>query len=93
MRQAVAKVLLWVCASISACVANSSWARRPLRHSNFNLVLNKNDATSGFKADATFHKVAGLADGAWSSYKLYDFPNWYIRHANQALCMARHIHP
>ena len=49
------------------------------------VVLNPNDNTSTFKADATFYKVAGLADATWSSFRSYNFPSMYLRHANFVL--------
>lgn len=52
-----------------------------LRHSNFKLVVNKNDGTSVFKNDATFYKSAGLADSTWTSFKSFNFPDRYIRHS------------
>jgi hypothetical protein len=53
-----------------------------LRHRDFDLRLNPDDGTDLFKADATFKKVAGLADSSWSSFQSYNFPDRYIRHHN-----------
>ncbi|TDB74761.1 alpha-L-arabinofuranosidase [Micromonospora sp. KC723] len=56
-----------------------------LRHSNYALVLNTNDNTSVFKADATFYPVNGFADSSWTSYRSYNFPSRYIRHSSYVL--------
>lgn len=53
-----------------------------LRHSNYNIVLAQNDGNSIFKEDATFKKVAGLADRTWTSFQSYNYPDRYIRHSN-----------
>jgi hypothetical protein len=58
---------------------------RYLRHANYALVLNVNDGTSVFAADATFHRTAGLADAAWTSFRSHNFPDRYLRHANSVL--------
>jgi hypothetical protein len=56
-----------------------------LRHSNYALVLNADDGTSSFKADATFYKDAGFADSTWTSFRSYNYPTRYIRHYNYVL--------
>jgi hypothetical protein len=56
-----------------------------LRHSNFALVLNTNDNSTTFKADATFYPVAGFADSSWTSFRSYNYPDRYIRHSNFVL--------
>jgi len=56
-----------------------------LRHSYFSLVLNTNDNTSLFKADATFYPVTGFADSSWTSFRSYNYPTRYIRHFNYVL--------
>jgi hypothetical protein len=56
-----------------------------LRHYNYALVLNTNDNTSTFKADATFYKTAGFADSTWTSFRSYNFPDRYLRHSNYVL--------
>jgi non-reducing end alpha-L-arabinofuranosidase len=58
---------------------------RFLRHSNYVLGLAANDGSSGFAADATFYRTAGLADAGWTSFRSHNFPNHYIRHANYVL--------
>ena len=58
---------------------------RYLRHSYYELVLNTNDNTTVFKADATFYPVAGFADASWTSFRSYNYPTRYIRHANYVL--------
>jgi len=56
-----------------------------LRHSNFALVLNTNDNTATFRADATFTRVPGFADPSWTSFRSFNFPDRFIRHANFVL--------
>ncbi|MBD8660998.1 AbfB domain-containing protein [Frigoribacterium sp. CFBP 8754] len=56
-----------------------------LRHSNFSVVLNANDGSAGFAADATFKKVAGLSDPSWSSFQSYNYPTRYLRHRDFSL--------
>lgn len=56
-----------------------------LRHTNYDFALVKNDGTSTFAADATFHEVAGLADTAATSYQSYNHPDRYLRHYNYLL--------
>ncbi|MCZ8520282.1 MULTISPECIES: AbfB domain-containing protein [Paenibacillus] len=56
-----------------------------LRHSDYDFVLAKDDGTAAFKADATFKKVPGLKDAAWSSFQSYNFPARYIRHSGYLL--------
>lgn len=62
-----------------------SWPGYYLRHYNYDFVLAKNDGTSTFAADATFKKVAGLANSSWTSFQSYNFPTRYIRHYNYYL--------
>jgi hypothetical protein len=56
-----------------------------LRHANSVLVLNTNDNSALFKADATFHRVPGFADSSWASLRSYNFPDRYVRHAGYVL--------
>ena len=58
---------------------------RYLRHANYALVLNANDGTSAFQADATFHRVAGWADAGWTSLRSHNFPDRYVRHSGYVL--------
>lgn len=51
-----------------------------LRHRNYDFELAYHDGTTQFAADATFRKVAGLADSTWSSFESYSHPGHYIRH-------------
>ena len=37
------------------------------------------------QADATFKRVAGLADPSAASFQSYNFPDRYLRHANYLL--------
>ncbi|RPF37243.1 alpha-L-arabinofuranosidase B-like protein [Streptomyces sp. TLI_185] len=56
-----------------------------LRHKNFEVWLEKNDGTTAFASDATFHQRAGLADSAGISYESYNYAGRYIRHYNYLL--------
>ncbi|MEN3305932.1 MAG: hypothetical protein V7603_2134 [Micromonosporaceae bacterium] len=56
-----------------------------LRQSNFAVVLNTNDNSSTFKADATFYRTAGFADPSWTSFRSASNPTRYLRHANFVL--------
>lgn len=58
---------------------------RYLRHSNYAVVLNANDGTSTFAADATFYRAAGFADPGWTSFRSYNFPDRYLRHYSYVL--------
>ncbi|NRR29499.1 AbfB domain-containing protein [Oxalobacteraceae bacterium] len=51
-----------------------------LRHVNYDFVLAPYDGTPQFAADATFKKVAGLADASAASFQSYSVPTRYIRH-------------
>ncbi|MEU4407985.1 AbfB domain-containing protein [Streptosporangium sp. NPDC023963] len=54
-------------------------------HANYALRLDPSDNTPAFRADATFHRTAGLADGAWASFRSHNFPDRYIRHSGYVL--------
>ncbi len=56
-----------------------------LRHYNYDFMLAQYDNTGVFAQDATFKKVAGLANSSWTSFQSYNFPNRYIRHSNYML--------
>ncbi|MGW0803502.1 glycoside hydrolase family 43 protein [Nonomuraea sp. NPDC002799] len=56
-----------------------------LRHSGYALVLNTNDNSTAFKADATFYRASGLADSSWTSFRSYNYPDRYIRHSGYVL--------
>jgi hypothetical protein len=56
-----------------------------LRHFNYDFVLAANNGTATFAADATFRRVAGLADASWNSFQSYNFPDRYIRHSGYLL--------
>jgi hypothetical protein len=58
---------------------------RYLRHQNYALVLNVNDGTGLFAADATFYRAPGFADSSWTSFRSYNFPDRYVRHSNYVL--------
>jgi hypothetical protein len=52
-----------------------------LRHQNYQLYLNGNDNSSGFRSDATFCPQSGR-NGQGNSFASYNFPDRYIRHYN-----------
>ncbi len=56
-----------------------------LRHADSVVTLVQNDDTSGFAADATFHRDPGLADASWTSFRSAGQPDRYLRHANYLL--------
>jgi hypothetical protein len=56
-----------------------------LRHVNYDFQLVANDGTATFAADATFRRVAGLADAAATSFQSYNHTDRYIRHSNYLL--------
>ena len=58
---------------------------RYLRHWDYAVVLNANDGTATFAADATFHQVAGFADAGWTSFRSHNFPTRYLRHSGYVL--------
>ncbi|HEU4327697.1 MAG TPA: AbfB domain-containing protein, partial [Roseiflexaceae bacterium] len=61
---------------------------RYLRHRNGEIWLDANDGTSGFGADATWHRRAGLANSGWSSYESYNLPGQYMRHSNYLMFLG-----
>lgn len=55
--------------------------RRLRMHNRMGRIdLDPDDGSSVFRADATFHRVAGLADGGWSSFRSHNFPTHHLRH-------------
>ncbi|MCX5402390.1 glycoside hydrolase family 43 protein [Streptomyces sp. NBC_00102] len=56
-----------------------------LRHSSYSIVLNTNDGSAVFAADATFYPTAGLGDASAVSYRSYNNPTRYIRHSDYRL--------
>jgi hypothetical protein len=50
--------------------------------SNGEVWLGQNDGSSGFKNDATFRRVAGLADSNKNSYQMWTDSSRYLRHYN-----------
>jgi hypothetical protein len=56
-----------------------------LRHYGYDLVLAADDGTATFRADATFRRVAGLADSSAASFQSYNYPDRYLRHSNYLL--------
>ncbi|MDI1465360.1 AbfB domain-containing protein [Catellatospora sp. KI3] len=56
-----------------------------LRHYNYDFVLARNDGSTQFAADATFRRVAGLADASAASFQSYNFTSRYVRHYNYLL--------
>jgi hypothetical protein len=58
---------------------------RYLRHYDYVIRLDANDGTAAFRSDATFYRVAGLADSAWSSFRSANYPDRYLRHFDYLL--------
>ncbi|GAB7044963.1 glycoside hydrolase family 43 protein [Catenuloplanes indicus] len=56
-----------------------------LRHYGFDFQLAPGDGSATFAGDATFRRVAGLADASWSSFQSYNYPDRYLRHSNYLL--------
>ncbi|MFK3985760.1 glycoside hydrolase family 43 protein [Micromonospora sp. NPDC050397] len=56
-----------------------------LRHYGFDFRLEANDGTTTFAADATYRRVAGLADSSWASFQSFNQPDRYIRHSGYVL--------
>jgi peptidoglycan-N-acetylglucosamine deacetylase len=56
-----------------------------LRHKNFEVWLEKNDGTSTFASDASFHRRAGLADSAGISYESSNYAGRHLRHYDYLL--------
>jgi GH43 family beta-xylosidase len=50
-----------------------------LRHKNYEVVLERNDGSALFRADASFHRRTGLA-GSGVSFEASNFPSRIIRH-------------
>jgi GH43 family beta-xylosidase len=51
-----------------------------LRSRNFELWLERNDGSSGFRNDASFYRRAGLANAAGVSFESFTNPGRYLRH-------------
>lgn len=47
--------------------------------------LDQNDSTAAFNNEATFRRVAGLADPQKSSYQMWADQTKYLRHSNYLL--------
>ncbi|MEO3754995.1 glycoside hydrolase family 43 protein [Streptomyces sp. B6B3] len=58
-----------------------------LRHSSFDFSLVRDDGSAQFAEDATFQRVAGLADASWSSFRSHNVPDRYLRHSGYVLRM------
>ncbi|GAB7036227.1 MULTISPECIES: glycoside hydrolase family 43 protein [Catenuloplanes] len=56
-----------------------------LRHYGFDFRLEPGDGSATFAGDATFRRVAGLADSSWSSFQSYNYPDRYVRHRDYLL--------
>uniref|UniRef100_UPI00366F737D glycoside hydrolase family 43 protein n=1 Tax=Plantactinospora solaniradicis TaxID=1723736 RepID=UPI00366F737D len=56
-----------------------------LRHFDYDLSLVQNDGSTQFAADATFRRVAGLADPSAASFQSVNFTDRYIRHSDYLL--------
>ncbi|WP_320780531.1 glycoside hydrolase family 43 protein [Streptomyces sp. CRN 30] len=58
-----------------------NYPTRYLRHFTYEVRLDPDDGTAQFAQDATFHRVAGLADSTWSSFRSHNDSSRYLRHA------------
>lgn len=56
-----------------------------LRHRNFEVWVERNDGTAGFRGDASFFARSGLADSAGISYESSNYAGRYVRHYDQLL--------
>ncbi|BBH69441.1 hypothetical protein ACTI_61260 [Actinoplanes sp. OR16] len=56
-----------------------------LRHRNFEVFVERNDGTAGFKGDASFFQRAGLASSTGVSFESQNYPGRYVRHSNYLL--------
>ena len=56
-----------------------------LRHVNFDFVLAKHDGSATFRSDATFRRVAGLADASAVSFQAVNYAERYIRNVGGQL--------
>jgi hypothetical protein len=56
-----------------------------LRHRNFEVWVERNDGSAGFRADSSFFRRAGLADSARVSFESSNFAGRYIRHVSGSL--------
>ncbi|MBP2473022.1 GH43 family beta-xylosidase [Crossiella equi] len=65
-----------------------NFKRHYLRHQNGRVRLDKFENTPGFRADATFCQVQGLADAGASSFRAWQFPGAFLRHAGGALWLS-----
>jgi hypothetical protein len=52
-----------------------------LRHRSGTIVLERNDASTGFRADATFCARRGFAGGSTVSFEAYSRPGTFLRHS------------
>ncbi|MNL52713.1 Alpha-L-arabinofuranosidase B (ABFB) [compost metagenome] len=52
---------------------------------NGEVWLDQNDSTAAFRNEATFRRVAGLADPRQSSYQTWTDAAKYLRHSNYLL--------
>ncbi|WP_211241589.1 glycoside hydrolase family 43 protein [Cystobacter fuscus] len=75
----------WVGGSDSVSFESVNFPGYYLRHSAFEIVLARYDGSAQFRADASFTRVAGLADASASSFRSVNFPERYLRHYNQKL--------
>lgn len=73
----------------SGCVSFQSvnFPSSYLRHYNYRVVLNNNDNSAIFKADASFCPKSGLA-GSGASFEAINFPGYFIRHSGTSLVLG-----
>ena len=56
-----------------------------LRHSNWEVWVEKNDGSSTYRADASFAQRAGLSNSAGVSFEAINYPGQYLRHSGGLL--------
>jgi hypothetical protein len=79
---------------VSFQAANPKLSGHFLRHRNWEVWLDRPaPVDTSFNADATFHEVAGLADGNLTSYAAFGRPGFYLRHRDYQLWVEQENTP
>ncbi|WP_309114218.1 family 43 glycosylhydrolase [Saccharothrix sp.] len=58
-----------------------------LRHRNYEVWVERDDGSAGFRADASFFRRAGLASGSAVSFEAITHPGYYLRHFNYLMVL------
>ena len=56
-----------------------------LRHRNWEVWVERNDASSTYRADASFAQRTGLSNSAGVSFEAINYPGQYLRHSGGLL--------